>query len=393
MRTRGLGRVFQPKWRRRKTDPWQVSPTWWIAYSWRGEKRRESSGSPRRGDAVRLLRQRLAEMGRGQLVGPDAEKVIFEDLTRMVLEDYQVNGRKSYKRAEDAVNRLKDFFGEARALDVTGDRVSAYVRHRQEAKAKPATIRYELAILKRGFTLALRAGRLTHRPYILSIEVRNTRTGFFEEPDLRAVLQRLPEDVAPLVEFLSLTGWRVGEALPLTWAQVDFRARTVRLEPGTTKNDEARTFPFGAFPDLERLLQRQRERTTALERGSERIIPWVFHRAGLPIRYFKTAWKNACTAAGVPGRLVHDLRRTAVRNLERAGVPRSVAMKLTGHKTESVYRRYAIVSEADLSAGVARLASLHEAEQGGGRSGSLVLPFHERTGKARAKQAVKSEIH
>lgn len=90
--------------------------------------------------------------------------------------------------------------------------------------------------------------------------------------------------------------------------------------------------------------------------------PWVFHREGQVIKEFRAKWKTACRAAGVPGRIIHDFRRTAVRNLERAEVSRSVAMKLTGHKTESIYRRYAIVSEADLSAGVGKLATLHKSE-------------------------------
>ena len=72
----------------------------------------------------------------------------------------------------------------------------------------------------------------------------------------------------------------------------------------------------------------------------------------------RRSWKTACEKAGVPGRLLHDLRRSAVRNLERAGVSRSVAMKMTGHKTESVYRRYAIVSESDLRKAAVKLAAI-----------------------------------
>src|SRR5262249_28210282 len=128
---------------------------------------------------------------------------------------------------------------------------------------------------------------------------------------------------------------------------------------GTTKNDEGRIFPFATFPQLADLLRGQRERTTAFERASGRIVPWVFHRGGKSVGSFRKAWVSACAAAGVPGRLFHDLRRTAVRNLERAGVPRSVAMALTGHRTESVFRRYAIVAEGDLAVGVGRLAGLH----------------------------------
>ena len=81
----------------------------------------------------------------------------------------------------------------------------------------------------------------------------------------------------------------------------------------------------------------------------------VFHRKGRRIKSLKKSWADACTAAGYPGKLLHVLRRSAVRNMERAGLSRSVAMQLTGHKTEAVYRRYAITSEADLREGVARL--------------------------------------
>ena len=120
------------------------------------------------------------------------------------------------------------------------------------------------------------------------------------------------------------------------------------------------------------MLRRQRERTEIASRATEAVVPWVFHRDGKVIRDFRTAWARACQAAGVPGRIPHDFRRTAVRNLERVGVSRSVAMKLTGHKTESIYRRYAIVSEADLAMGVAKLAALHEVVW---PSSSTVVPF------------------
>ena len=193
------------------------------------------------------------------------------------------------------------------------------------------------------------------------LRVHNARQGFFEESEFRAVLNHLPDDIKPMAEYLYLTGWRVGEVRPLPWRQIDFQAKVVRLEPGSTKNNEGRTFPFADYAPLAELLERQREHTNRVEKAIEQIITHVFHRQGKPIRDFRGAWTKACAKAGLKGKLVHDLRRTAVRNLERAGVPRSVAMKLTGHKTESVYRRYAIVSEADLSSGVGKLARLHQA--------------------------------
>src|SRR2546426_7988376 len=109
---------------------------------------------------------------------------------------------------------------------------------------------------------------------------------------------------------------------------------------------------------LRALLERRLEHTRRCERAQGRIIPWVFRRSGRPIKSMAKAWRAACRKAGAPGRLLHDQRRTAVRNLERAGVPRAVAMKMTGHKTESVYRRDAIVVEADLREGGGKLAAV-----------------------------------
>jgi integrase len=228
------------------------------------------------------------------------------------------------------------------------------------------------------------------RPVSLLRE-RNVRTGFFEREEFEAVMAHLPPEVAPVAEFAYLTGWRKGEILGLTWSQVDFTAGMVRLEPGSTKNDDGRVFPFSALPALGALLTRQREYTRAVERETGQIVRWVFHRQGDAVRYFRRAWVAACRAAGFVrvdpttmtprgSKLFHDFRRTAVRNLERAGVSRSVAMKLTGHKTESVYRRYAIVAESDQREGVAKLALLHAAQA---TASASVIPLAAVAGKPR----------
>lgn len=359
-RTAGTGGVFQR------------GATFWIRYSHRGNQFRESSRSTKRADAVRLLRRRLAEMGAGRLVGPDAERTTADDLWKMLLDDYRLNGRRSIERAEDAITHLQAFFTFDRVPDINSDRVSAYIRGRQSEKAAPATIRYECAVLKRALTLAWRAGKAASRPYIPTVRVSNARKGFFEKAEMAAVEQHLPAALRPVMRFAYYTGWRVrSEVLPLTWDRVDFNAGVVRLEPGTTKNEEGREFPFAAYPQLGELLRAQHEHTKAIERAKSEIIRHVFQRNGKAIKDYRGAWKRACEAAGIESRLVHDFRRTAVRNLERAGVSRSVAMKLTGHKTEAVYRRYAVVSAADLSEGVAKLAALHSAPV----SERTVLPF------------------
>jgi integrase len=107
--------------------------------------------------------------------------------------------------------------------------------------------------------------------------------------------------------------------------------------------------------------------TINIERQQCKIIPWVFHRQGGPIKNFRKAWQHACEGAGQPGQLFHDLRRTAVHNMVRAGVPEHVAMQISGHKTRSIFDRYHIVSQGDLQDAAQRLA---------GTISGTIMPSH-----------------
>jgi integrase len=138
---------------------------------------------------------------------------------------------------------------------------------------------------------------------------------------------------------------------------------------------------FPLTPELCGTLACQLERTRLLEVETSQIIPWLFHRGGNPIKDFRSAWQSACERAGLAGRIPHDFRRTAVRNLERAGVPRSAAMAMVGHKTEAIYRRYAIADEGMLREGAIKLAVLRDAERRMKQRVSKVVPIAEAGGQ------------
>jgi integrase len=230
------------------------------------------------------------------------------------------------------------------------------------------------------FTLAIQARKIPLRPHIPMLREDNARKGFFEEPDFRRFLAHLPEALRPLAEVAYITGWRIhDELLPRQWKHLDVTAGWLRLEPGETKNGEGRMFPL--TPALRAVLEAQRERTRQIERQTGRIIPWLFHRNGKPIKNFRRSWHTACRLAGLEDRIPHDFRRTAVRNLERAGVPRSTAMKMVGHKTESIYRRYAIVDEAMLQEGAQKLERFQVDAASLGPYSAPITPLRSEAGR------------
>lgn len=366
-RQRGLGLVFQ------RGDVWH------IQYNVRGVRHRESSGSSNRADAVKLLKKRISDVNVGKPVGSQIERTTLRDLTQMLLDDYRANGRKTDLTA--TIAHLHAFFGEdERAVNITSDRIVAYRAHRQEQtyNGRPvsnSTINWDLAALRRSLKLAVRAGKVAVQPAIDMLHVDNARKGFFEPDQFTAVVDHLPDYLKPVAKAAYFTGWRRGELLSRQWRHVDFAKGWLRLEPGETKNQEGRMIPLTA--ELRAVLEAQRERVSEIEKETGALVPWVFVRDdGAPIQSFRKAWATACKSAGVAGRLMHDFRGTAVRNLERAGVSRSAAMRMTGHKTEAVYRRYAIVSESDLREAGDKLAALHAAE-GARRAERKVVPVTE----------------
>jgi integrase len=334
---------------------------WWIRYYRGGRRYEESTRSDKHGEAVELLKIREGDIARGVPVTSQIGRYRFEDAAVDIEAEYLANGRRSLGHLTRRITlHLKPYFGGRRMATITTVDIRAFTRKRLDAGAAPAEVNRELAVLKRMFTLAVQSSKLLHRPHCPMLVEHNTRTGFFEQDLFEAVRAQLPAAIQPVVTFAYLTGWRVpSEVLPLEWRQVDLKAGTVRLDPGTTKNRDGRLFPFGDhLLALRDLLEAQRRLTTDVEKKRGAICPWVFHRNGKRIRNFRGAWLKACEAAGLTGMIPHDFRRTAVRNLERAGVSRSVAMQLTGHRTEAVYRRYAIVSEGDLGAGLDKLHAL-----------------------------------
>jgi len=267
--------------------------------------------------------------------------------------DCKVNG-KSYDWAELVVRvHLRPYFGNLPIPKVSTATIQRFIAMRQQEGAANATINRDLALLRRAFYLGHDSTppRVARVPRIPELQEHNVRKGFLEHDIFLKIRGARPELWARLAAtFGYFTGCRKGEILPLGWEQVDLLERVVRLEPGAITSGEARVIPLA--PELHDMLAMQK----AIRDRDYPTCPWVFCREGQPVNSHdrRDAWEKACKLAGFvdkdgkPTKLFHDLRRTGVRNLIRAGVPERVAMSISGHQTRAVFDRYNIVSESDL---------------------------------------------
>ena len=351
---------------------------YWIKYYVNGKPIRENTRTAKQKEAERVLKDREGRAANDQPILPKVTRICVEELLDDLRADYRTTGRRTLREADTRLVPLKQFFTGYRASSVTGDVLTDYIQQRQEATVANGTINRELSMLGTAFRLGLEHGKVLRQPIVHLLKEADPREGFFEEGDFRTVRTHLPQDLRVAVTIMYTFGWRSGEVMGSQLSQVDLNAGTLRLEPGTTKNGKGRVVYL--TPELEVLLQEQVQRVRTVSKHLNRVLPWLFpHLSGCylgkPRKTFYKVWRAACERAGVggpvqlddgrtiwKGPIPHDFRRTAVRNMERAGVPRSHAMKATGHKTESIYTRYAIVSDSDMKEVTERLTGTKRAQ-------------------------------
>lgn len=340
---RGLGSVYQR------------GRIWWIAYWWRGKKTRESCRSSKKSDAVRLLKRRIQDIGKGRFIDPRAEeRVRMTDLLDAVVTDYKNNGRRSLATLEDRLIPLKAAFGLDRAIDADEARIEQYKADRLASTrrgGKPvaaATVNRELAALRRAFRLGVKHKRISRAPDIEMLEEAPPREGFLKPNQFEALLPRLPQYLHDFARFGYRIGWRKGALRSLRWSDVDRENRRAYLRRAGSKNKKP--YVIVLTGDLADIIERRwAARSITRPDGTTSVSEFVFHRDGRPIGDFRKAWATACDEAGMPGLLFHDFRRSAARNMDRSGRVRpTVAMRITGHETDSMWKRYRIVDEDDI---------------------------------------------
>ena len=365
----------------------------WVGYVGPdGKYIRESCGSSKKTYAQNFLKHRLEAVSAGNFLGPRVEKITVNELFDDLLKDYKTHGQFHLWPERTWNAHLKDYLGGAK-LPLEKDAVycgmkasrvgttvlASYVEKRQSEGASKSTVNRELALLRRAFSLGFGAepqkvSRIPKFHRFIVSEKGNERRGFVEEPEYRKLAELAKEPWLRALLALAYTyGFRKAELLEMRCSQVDLLNDTVCLYSGETKNKEGRTVA---------LTEECRVLVTEMRKGKQPEDFLLTRAKGEPVRDLRGAWDALVKAAGLSGLLLHDFRRSAVRNMIRRGIAERVAMRISGHKTRSVFDRYNIISEADLADAARKI-------EAGARNSQLMHSEAESPSNAEGQKAQK----
>jgi integrase len=290
-----------------------------------------------------------------------SQSLLISTLIDDVIRDYRIKDQ-DVGTCLTRANRIKPVFGSLTPSKLKRDHIKAYIDKLKSQGTPNATINRDIALLRHALNLAVEDGKLAAVPFrIKDLPENNARKGFLEDHQYRALLTHLPAFLRPLLVFAYYTGMRPGEILTIRWEQVDLIAGEIRLEMGETKNKEGRIVPLHMSDELFQTISMQR----SIRDVKYPSCPWVFfNEFGTDrIKDYERSWDIARTAAGYPDLLLYDNRRTGVRNMVRAGVHETVAMKISGHKTRSVFDRYNVTDTRDIHEAARKVAEYTRARR------------------------------
>jgi integrase len=338
--------------------------TYTIGYYSNGRRIRKATKSDNFEVAEQQLISCLKKVDEGEAPTIARRRLFVSELWPNLEGHYLRNGRKNCLARRWA--HLKPFFGDLLAVNVSYEVIDRYVDKRLKEHASNATVNRELSALKTCFKLALRKQTLRVMPqFPCRLAESKPRSGFVEDADFAKLAANCSGWMRLFLEVAFSLGWRKAEILGLRVGQVDLLERTIRLDPGTTKNGEGREVVMTSAMCM--LMAEAIARKTRND--------FVFTREdGRHVSNMRSEWQNLCLKAGLgsfvcakcdlpfagekcgecggtkrcySGLIVHDLRRSAARQLRKAGVAESTIMAIGGWRTSSVFRRYCIVNNAD----------------------------------------------
>jgi len=316
-----------------------------MKWSANGRARYESTGTANHQEATRLLRIKEGAVAAGRVDGALVNRTRLADLVPVLQADYNLRKRRTWKRRTIHIDHLSQVFGGIRLKNLTSALLQSYVDKRLGEGVAPATVNRELDCFHRMLRLGQRQTPALVGPTLPvfpKLKEENIRQGFFTHEEFLKIRDRANPHIRLASIIAYYTGMRKGEILGLRWdTHYDGERGALRLGAFQTKNDEGRVvYLYGELKEAVLGAVMQRARYPHCE--------FLVHNQGRRVVGFDKAWKGLMAELGLGGHRFHDFRRCGVRNLIRAGVPESVAMRISGHKTRSVFERYNITDEKDL---------------------------------------------